>query len=200
MTLLVGGVAACSSDELAQSLQDQVANVQAETDEMGDAGGGPSAGTRAPAGEEADPSGSAAETAELTGEGTCTLVGEERFTCKYSMPDDRVSGTETFTALPDPVTGETGEQPAECPNGFNLRNDGGQWLGALSDDTVMTLFWCPLCGELHGEWEVDYIGTGAYEGLEYHERVTLAMADQLREGSEPYSTPLTVTGTIEAAE
>jgi hypothetical protein len=167
---------------------------------MGDAGAGPSADTRAPAGGQVDPSASTAQVGDLTGEGTCTLVGEKRFTCEFTMPDARVSGTETFTALPDPVDGETGEQPAEYPNGFTLRNDDGRWLGALSDDTVMTLFWCPLCGNLHGEWEVDYIGTGAYEGLTYHERVALARADHLRAGSEPYATPLTVTGTIQAAK
>ncbi len=92
------------------------------------------------------------------------------FACVYDMSDDRVSGTETFSALPgsNDNPGGFGEEPAEYPKEFRLGTDGGTWIGAPASPE-MTLFWCPICGGLHGEWSVEYTGTGAYEGLVYRE-------------------------------
>jgi hypothetical protein len=54
---------------------------------------------------------------------------------------------------------------------FRLETDGGTWIGVLDPDAEMTLFWCTMCGGLHGDWPVEYPGTGAYEGLVYREHV-----------------------------
>jgi hypothetical protein len=110
-----------------------------------------------------------ADGAQFSGSGSCTIADDVNFTCVYDMADDRVSGTETFTALPGSEENGFGEEPAEYPKEFLLKTDDGTWIGALTGPE-MTLFWCPLCGGLHGEWSVEYTGTGAYEGLVYRER------------------------------
>lgn len=115
-----------------------------------------------------------AEVTEVTaaGTGSCAITDGVNFTCEYAGADVRVSGTETFTARPTPESGptESGTE-TEYPDEFRLETDAGTWIGVLDPDTEMTLFWCPMCDGLHGDWTVEYTGTGAYEGLVYHEHV-----------------------------
>jgi hypothetical protein len=90
---------------------------------------------------------------------------DDNYTCgPIVMSDPRVSGIETFQ-LGELVMTEEGEYTvASWTNPITLTNDGGSWTGVQ----VGTSRWSSAEPEHMHVVDVEFTGTGAYEGLVYH--------------------------------
>ena len=124
---------------------------------------------------------------QVTGSGPgCTVDDDNNYTCGPTvMSDPRVSGIETFQ-LGEMVMTEDGEWTVgSWTNPITLTNDGGSWTGVQ----VGTTRWSDAEPEHQHVVDVEFIGTGAYEGLVY--RYHNEFSD---------TSDAVITGTIERAE
>ena len=111
-------------------------------------------------------------------------IAVEHFACTYAVNDPRLDGGR-FEA---DVT--TTFEPADAPAArweatATITTGDGRWSGSYRGALVV---WSTSTGEPYNYAEGTYTGSGAYEGLVYHELVAGSNAT------------LTVTGSIEPAE
>lgn len=106
----------------------------------------------------------------------------ERFSCRYAMNDPRLDGGQFEADVTTTI--EPGDAPAaRWVATATITNQGGSWSGPARGAVVS---WDT--DEPWNYWEASFTGSGAYEGLIYHE---------LGAGSNAVAT---VTGSIEPAE
>ena len=92
----------------------------------------------------------------ISGSATCTFSFDPLVaTCRLDMSDPRVTGTETHAGIIVFDGGEVGDVWFAAD--ATITNDGGSWTGwaQAADDAV------PI-------GEANYVGDGAYAGLEFH--------------------------------
>lgn len=102
--------------------------------------------------------------ANTTDEGDNQIV-QEHFRCTYATNDPRLSGAVEgdFTTTVEPASAAS----ARWEGSLTITNDGGSWKGREKGALV---FWSAGPSP-YNYGEGTYEGTGAYEGLTYHELI-----------------------------
>ena len=101
---------------------------------------------------------------DATDEGDSQIV-QEHFSCTYATNDPRLSGTVggDFTTTVEPA----GAASARWEGSLTITNEGGSWKGHENG----ALVFLSAGRSPYNYGEGTYEGTGAYEGLTYHELI-----------------------------